>query len=142
MKARAATSACRQPAHSLVFLAIVGCYLLQTGQAQQNAEQEPENKKPVEEIVVIVGRDGNRVDIDALLRDEIRLEVIRAYLLEQHVQEQESWRLRLRSSMQRKTSRIAWGYDAQAEAARFRFSQANYLPIDRVRPATFVSVRF
>lgn len=101
MKARAATSACRLPAKFLAVLAIVGCGLVQTGHAQQAAEQKPENKKPVEEIVVIVGRDGNRVDIDALLRDEIRLEVIRAYLLEQHVREHESWRLRLRSSMQR-----------------------------------------
>ncbi len=118
-----------------------GCPLL-AAHAQEIADPSFDNAKPVEEIVVVVGRDGNRVDLDALLRDQFRLEVIRAILLEQHKQEEESWRLRLRSSMQRNTSRIAWGYDAQTEAARFRYAQADFLPIDRVRPATIFSIRF
>lgn len=118
------------------------CSLLAPAIAQEAPVEGFDDAKPLEEIVVTVGRDGNRVDIDALLRDEARLKIIRAYLLEQHKQEEERWRLRLRSSMQRNTSRIAWGYDAQTEAARFRYSQADFLPIDRVQPATFFSIRF
>ena len=57
-------------------------------------------------------------------------------------QEEEVWRQKLRYAIQRRSSRIAWGYDAQTEAARFQYSQANYLPLDRVRPATMISIRF
>jgi len=96
----------------------------------------------MEEIIVVVGRDGRSIDIDALRFQESVLNVIREFELEQHEQEEEEWRLRLRSAMMRKSSRFAWGYDAQAEASRFRYSQANHLPIDRVRPATIVSIRF
>lgn len=92
--------------------------------------------------MVIVDRDGNPVDIDALRFEESVLKIIREFALEQHKQEEESWRLKLRSAMKRHSSRIAWGYDAQTEAARFRYSEANYLPIDRVTPATVVSIRF
>ena len=141
MNAGSASSAKPGPALWVLAITVMSC-AMQTVQAQQATPPVTETNKPIEEVVVIVGRDGKSVDLDALLLDEVRMEAIRAYLLEQHVQELESWRLRLRTSLQRKTSRIAWGYDAQAEAARFRFSQANFLPIDRVQPATFVSIRF
>jgi len=90
----------------------------------------------------VVNRAGKPVDIDALRLEEIRLKIIREFELEQTKQEEELWRLKLRSAMKRSTSRIAWGYDAQAEAAGLRYSHANYLPIDRVRPTTLVSIRF
>ena len=92
--------------------------------------------------MVIVDRDGKAVDIDALRFQENMLKIIREFEIEQHKQEEELWRLRLRTAMKRKTARIVWGYDAQTEAARFRYSQANVLPIDRVMPATIVSIRF
>ena len=79
---------------------------------------------------------------DALRLQEARLKVIREFRIEQHKQEEEVWRQKLRYALQRRSSRIAWGYDAQTEAARFQYSQANYLPLDRVRPATMISIRF
>lgn len=117
-------------------IAGVGCPLLAV-QAQESADSES-----FDEIVVVVDRDGKPVDIDALRLEEARLKVIREFQIEQHKQEEELWRLRLRSALKRNTSRVAWGYDAQSEAARFRYTQASYLPIDRVQPATFVSIRF
>jgi len=123
-------------------VAIGACCPLLTAHAQETAEQAPANAESIEEIIVVVNRAGKPVDSDALRLEEIRLKIIREFNLEQTKQEEEWWRLKLRSSMKRSTSRIAWGYDAQKEAARFRYSQANYLPIDRVRPATFISVRF
>ena len=106
--------------------------------------QEPPNgdSQAMDEILVIVDRDGNPVDIDALRYEADMLKVIREFAIEQHKQEEELWRQRLRSFMKSKSSRITWGYDAQSEAARFRYSQANYLPMDRLQPATFVSIRF
>jgi hypothetical protein len=70
------------------------------------------------------------------------LKIIQKFELDITKQEEELWRLKLRSAIKRNTSRIAWGYDAQWEAARFRYTQANYLPIDRVRPAAVISIRF
>lgn len=90
----------------------------------------------------MVNRAGKPVDSDALRLEEIRLKFIREFELEQTVLDEELWRLKLRSALKRSTSRIAWGYDAQQEAARVRNLQANYLPIDRVRPATVISIRF
>jgi len=121
---------------------IGACCPLLTAHAQEAAEQVPANVEPIEEIIVVVNRAGKPVDIDALRLEEIRLKIIREFELEQTKQEEELWRQKLRSAMKRSTSRIAWGYDAQWEAARVRYSQANYLPIDRARPATVISIRF
>jgi hypothetical protein len=115
---------------------------LMTAQAQEIPDTSTEDSQTIDEIVVTVDRGGNRIDPDALRLHEARLKVLREFRFEQYKQEEEMWRLRLRSSLQQRTSRIAWGYDAQSEAASFRFAQANLLPIDRVRPATIVSIRF
>lgn len=122
---------------------ILGIYapLLAT-HAQESDQRSAADADSIDEIVVIVDRDGKRVDVDALRLQEARLKVIREFRIEQHKQEEEVWRQKLRYALQRRSSRIAWGYDAQTEAARFRYSQANYLPLDRVRPATMISIRF
>jgi hypothetical protein len=115
---------------------------LVSAQAQEIPDTYSEDSRTIDEIVVTVDRGGKRVDPNAIRLQEARLKVLREFQFEQYKQEEELWRLRLRSTLQRRTSRIAWGYDAQSEAARFRYTQADYLPIDRVRPATFVSIRF
>ena len=139
MMKRAATAQVRH----FLLAAIVGIASpLVSAQAQESAEAESDNDRSIDEIVVVVDRDGNRVNVNMRRLEEARLKVIREFRIDQHTEEEELWRMRLRSTLQRKTSRIAWGYDAQAEAARFRYSQANYLPIDRVKPATVFSVRF
>jgi len=122
--------------------AIGACCPHLSANAQESAEQNTDDAKSIEEIVIVVDRAGKPVNKDALHLEEIRLKIIREFLLEQTEQEEELWRLKLRSAMKRSTSRIAWGYDAQAEAAGLRYSHANYLPIDRVRPTTLVSIRF
>ena len=122
---------------------VVGvCCPLLTVHAQETGDADADDRETIDEIVVTVDRVGKRVDIDALRLQEARLKVIRDFEFEQYKQEEEFWRLRLRSITIGKSSRITWGYDAQSEAARFRYTQAEYLPIDRVRPAAFVSIRF
>lgn len=123
-------------------VAVGACCQLLTAHAQESAKQVPANAETIEEIIVVVNRAGKPVDSDALRLEEIRLKIIREFELEQTVLDEELWRLKLRSALKRSTSRIAWGYDAQQEAARVRNLQANYLPIDRVRPATVISIRF
>ena len=122
---------------------VLGIYapLLAT-HAQESDQRSAADADSIDEIVVIVDRDGKRVDVDALRLQEARPKVIREFRIEQHKQEEEVWRQKLRYALQRRSSRIAWGYDAQTEAARFQYSQANYLPLDRVRPATMISIRF
>lgn len=110
--------------------------------AQETSATESDDEASIDEIVIVVDRAGRRVDIDALRLEEARLKVIREFAIEQHKQEEELWRQKLRFAIQRNSSRIAWGYDAQADAARYRYAQANYLPIDRLQPATVISVRF
>lgn len=122
--------------------AVGACCPLLSAHAQETAEQHADDAESIEEIVVVVDRAGTLIDIDALRLEEIRLKIIREFQLEQSQQEEELWRLKLRSAMKRSTSRIAWGYDAQAEAAGLRYSHASHLPIDRVSPATLVSIRF
>ena len=122
---------------------VLGVYApLLVAHTQESDQQSAANADSFEEIVVIVDRNGKRVDIDTLRLQEARLKVIREFQIEQHKQEEEVWRQKLRYALQRRSSRIAWGYDAQTEAARFQYSQANYLPLDRVRPATMISIRF
>ena len=125
-----------------ILWALIACGPLVTAHAQETTETDTESTDAMDEIVVVVDRDGRTVNVNLRRLEEARLRVIREFGIEQHKQEEEEWRMRLRSTMQRETSRIAWGYDAQDEAARFRYSQANYLPLDRVRPATIVSIRF
>ena len=123
-------------------VAIGACSALVPAYSQEAPAPGTENAQTIDEIVVTVDRGGKRVDPEALRLQEARLKVLREFEFEQYKQEEELWRMRLRSVLKRRTSRIAWGYDAQTEAARFRYTQAAYLPIDRVRPATIVSIRF
>ena len=120
----------------------LACCTLITAHAQETAEQAPADSETIDEIVVVVNRAGKPVNVIALRLEEARLKVIREFELEQFTQEEELWRQKLRTALKRSTSRFAWGYDAQWEAAKFRYTQANYLPTDRVKPATVISFRF
>jgi len=139
MMKRAVRSQVRQ---ILWAIAIGACCPLLSAHAQEATEQDSAEEESIDEITIVVNRAGRPIDVGALRLEEARLKVIREFVIEQHKQEEELWRQKLRFALQRDTSRVAWGYDAQSEAAKFRYSQANYLPIDRVRPATVISVRF
>lgn len=110
--------------------------------AQGTLEQVSDGAEPIEEIVVVVDRDGKPIDVDALRLEEAKLRIIQDFELEHTKLEQELWRLKLRSAINRNTSRIAWGYDAQSEAAKVWHSRGSELSIDRVKPATVISIRF
>ena len=118
------------------------CCPLVIAHAQGTLEQVSDGAEPIEEIVVVVDRDGKPIDVDALRLEEAKLKIIQDFELEHTKLEQELWRLKLRSAINHNTSRIAWGYDAQSDAAKVRHSRGSELPIDRVKPATVISIRF
>jgi len=121
---------------------IVACLPLVAVRAEDTADPPSGDAETIDEIVVVVDPRGKPVNLDLRRLDEIRAKVIREFALEQTKQEQEYWRLKLRSAMQVRSSRIVWGYDAQQDAASERPPLGSTLPIDRVRPATVFSVRF
>ena len=121
-------------------LSLAGLSFAQEEEAEPDEATEQE-EEVMEEIVVVVDRSGDPIDVDALRLEQLREQVIKDFNLAQEEQEAEAWRQGLQSSVSRPDSRIAWGYDAQAEAA-MRRSTINDLPMDRVQPATVISVRF
>ena len=123
-------------------LAIIACGPLFSAHAQEEASQVTNDAKSIDEIVIVVNRAGRPVDIDARRLEEILQNILREFELEQVDQEKEFWRQKFRASLKRSSSRVAFGYDARWEAARVPYMQANILPIDRVKPATIISVRF
>jgi hypothetical protein len=124
-------------------LAIIACGPLLNAHAQEEkAAQVTADAKSIDEIVIVVNRAGRPVDIDARRLEEILQNILREFELEQVDQEKEFWRQKFRASLKHSSSRVAFGYDARWEAARVPYMQANILPIDRVKPATIISVRF
>lgn len=109
--------------------------------AQDEEDSAADEEEVMEEIVVTVDRSGDPVDVDALYLEQLRDQVIKDFDMAQAEQEKELWRQGLQTSVSEPGSRIAWGYDAQSEAA-MRRSTINDLPIDRVQPATVISIRF
>lgn len=108
---------------------------------QEDVATDNGNEEVMEEIVVVVNKAGDPVDVDALYLDQLRTRVIKDFETLQAEQEEEVWRQGLQTSFKPPESRISWGYDAKEEAA-MRRSSINDLPIDRVRPATVISVNF
>ena len=104
-------------------------------------EEDADDEEVMEEIVVVVNRAGDPVDVDALYLDQLRTRVIKDFETLQAEQEEEVWRQGLQTSFKPPESRISWGYDAKEEAA-MRRSSINDLPMDRVKPATIISVSF
>lgn len=109
--------------------------------AQDDEETTGEEEDVMEEIIVTVDRSGDPVDVNALYLEQLRDQVIKDFDMAQAESEKELWRQGLQSSVSAPGSRIAWGYDAQSEAA-MRRSTINDLPMDRVQPATVISIRF
>jgi hypothetical protein len=121
-----------------VGLLVAGLAIAQEEDADEDAADEED---VMEEIVVVVDRSGDPVDVDALYLEQMRDQVIKDFNIAQQEQEKEAWRQGLQTSVSNPNSRISWGYDAQSEAA-IRRSAMNDLPMDRVQPATVISVSF
>jgi uncharacterized protein YycO len=109
--------------------------------AQEENATDYDDEEVMEEIVVVVNKSGDPVDVDALYLDQLRTRVIKDFESLQAEQEKEVWRQGLQTSFKPPESRISWGYDAKEEAA-MRRSSINDLPTDRVKPATIISVSF
>lgn len=141
MMKRAVTSQVRQFLRAGSVAALACCPLM-TVHGQEEAAEPAADLTAIDEVVIVVNRAGRPVDIDARQLDEILQKILREFELEQVDQEKEFWRQKFRSAFKRSSSRVAFGYDARWEAASVQYMHANVLPIDRVKPATILSVRF
>ena len=126
--------------HSWIVAAALAAACLPAGAPEEAGTDEDE--QPIDEIVVVVNKRGDRVDVDALYLEQLRDRIVRDYEFAQAEQEEEIWRQSLPTSVSEPDSRISWGYDARSEAAMRRTSMINDLPMDRVKPATVISVSF
>jgi hypothetical protein len=123
------------------FAVLASLLIWTTVKGQEDVATDNDDEEVMEEIVVVVNKAGDPVDVDALYLDQLRTRVIKDFETLQAEQEEEVWRQGLQTSFKPPESRISWGYDAKEEAA-MRRSSINDLPIDRVKPATIISVSF
>ena len=123
------------------FAALASLLVWTTVKGQEDVAADNDDQEVMEEIVVVVNKSGDPVDVDALYLDQLRTRVIKDFETLQAEQEEEVWRQGLQTSFKPPESRISWGYDAKEEAA-MRRSSINDLPMDRVKPATLISVSF
>ena len=111
----------------------------QEGNDDGNAEAEEE----MDEIVVIVDRSGDPVmDVDLRHEAILRERIMKEYYRLQQLEEESAWRQADPDLDPRKTSRIKWGYNPQAEARMRRDTELTDLPIDDVKPATIFRIEF
>jgi hypothetical protein len=123
------------------FAAFANLFFWTSAKGQEEVATGYDDEEVMEEIVVVVNKSGDPVDVDALYLDQLRTRVIKDFETLQAEQEKEVWRQGLQTSYKPPESRISWGYDAKEEAA-MRRSSINDLPTDRVKPATIISVSF
>lgn len=113
-----------------------------TAGAQEEVATDAESQQTMEEIVVVANKDGDPIEIDAQYQERLRARIIDEYLRLQSEQEEEQWRKSLPTAIREPSSRISWGYDAQAESRMRRELELTDLPMDTVKPATVISVSF
>jgi hypothetical protein len=127
--------------------AVTAAILLYAGAAfaadedvQQDDADTIEEAEVIEEIVVYANKHGGEVDLDAryaeLFRSRASAELDRLDVLE----EEYEWRKTM--SETEDTSRIKWGYDAEAEMSMRRDTSLTDLPTEDTRPATLFRVQF
>lgn len=127
---------------SAAILAAALCSIWTTTRAQEEVETGTDSAETLEEIVVIGNKRGDPIDIDAQYEERLRARIIDEYERLQAAQEEEQWRKTLPTAIKEPSSRISWGYDAQAESRMRRETELTDLPIDTVKPATVISVSF
>lgn len=110
--------------------------------AQEEVATEAASQQTMEEIVVVANKGGDPVEIDAQYQERLRARIIDEYMRLQSAQEEEQWRKSLPTAIREPSSRISWGYDAQAESRMRREMELTDLPTDTLKPATVISVSF
>lgn len=110
---------------------------------EENADDPAEDEEEIDEIVVVVDRSGDPVmDVDLRHEEILRERIMKEYYRLQQLEEESAWRQADPDLDPRKTSRIKWGYNPQAEARMRRDTELTDLPIDDVKPATIFRIEF
>ena len=108
--------------------------------ADEDVQPVEEDSDVIEEIVVYANKPGDEIDLDAryeeLFRTRASAELDRLEVLD----EEYEWRKSMSESDD--TSRIKWGYNAEAEMSMRRDTSLTDLPMDQTHPATLFRVEF
>lgn len=110
--------------------------------AQVDDEADTEAPVPIDEIVVVGNKDGDPVDVEPSYEEQLRARIVRDYLRQQALEDEERWRKSLPTAVEAGDGRIRWGYDARAESRVRRELALTDLTPDTTRPATVISIRF
>ncbi len=131
--------------NSLLTRAAVAAAILVYVGVVSSADEETElgvdtTEGEIEEIIVYADKPGRRIDMDAryeeLYRTRAAAELDRLDVLN----EEYEWRKSF--AVAEDTSRIKWGYDAEAEMSMRRDTSLTDLPTDTVKPATLFRIQF
>jgi hypothetical protein len=124
-------------------LAMAWLSFIVAAQSVDDEDESTPDEEVVDEIVVVVDRDGDPVfDVDMRQEEILREKVFNEYFRLQALEEEAAWRRADPDLEIKDSSRIKWGYNPQAEARMRRDTELTDLPIDTTKPATVFRVEF
>ncbi len=101
--------------------------------AQETDEEPADEIEPIEEIIVIAPKPGDRRRVDQEYEDPVRAKLLKDFYEMQEDKEEFEWR---KSAAAESPSRIKWGYDPRDEYRMRNEMALQELPSERTKPAT------
>ena len=109
------------------------------GFAQETDEEPADEGEPIEEIIVIAPKPGDRRRVDREYEDPVRAKLLKDFYKMQEDKEEFEWR---KSAAAESPSRIKWGYDPRDEYRMRNEMALQDLPSERTKPATLFRFKF
>ncbi len=107
--------------------------------AQETDEEPADEIEPIEEIIVIAPKPGDRRRVDQEYEDPVRAKLLKDFYEMQEDKEEFEWR---KSAAAESPSRIKWGYDPRDEYRMRNEMALQELPSERTKPATLFRFKF
>ena len=107
--------------------------------AQETDEEPADEREPIEEIIVIAPKPGDRRRVDQEYEDPVRAKLLKDFYKMQEDKEEFEWR---KSAAAESPSRIKWGYDPRDEYRMRNEIALQELPSERTKPATLFRFKF
>ena len=107
--------------------------------AQETDEEPADEIEPIEEIIVIAPKPGDRRRVDQEYEDPVRAKLLKDFYEMQEDKEEFEWR---KSAAAESPSRIKWGYDSRDEYRMRNEMALQELPSERTKPATLFRFKF
>ena len=107
---------------------------------ESEAEAADDSEDVMEEIVVHAYKPGDRIDLDVKYENLWRSRLMKDLDRQRDLEEEMQWRSMWDDDDS--TSRIRWGYNPSDELRMRRETDLTDLPIDDVKPATLLRLKF